>query len=655
MGSLYLARDPAIDRLVAIKLLRDDFDNQELRERFAREARAAGGLRHPNIVVIFDVGEHEGQPFIAMEYIPGQTLGAIIKGGQPLAFTRTLEIVENICAGLGYAHRAGIVHRDIKPANIMIDSGGVVKVLDFGIAHVAQSGMTKSGSVVGTLNYMSPEQVLGKPVDRRCDVFAVGAVLYELVARRQAFPGGLQEGILNRIVSEQPTPLTEIHPGVNPTLDRIVRKSLEKDPARRYQDLTQMQQELVELRKAAPETPRPEAEAVTMPLGASAQVEGPSGHRETDRELMVKRRASEIEEYLREADAAFESGEYQAAIVACERAAVLDPDRLHALDLLARARTAMQEGKILQLVGEARAQLHEGALTQAGDLLDQARAAGVRLKADPTKDSIESVASRSAGRWRVPGAIAAVAAAAALLAFLFLRSPASPPTQPEAVATAASAPAAGDAPPPEVSVATPAPARLPSTTSAVPTPAALTETPTAPPSTGQPAPSPTTPSAPTRPARASTSAPRPAPVNPRTFGTPSSTTADEAAIRRTLQRYQQALTSLDPAAVRAVYPSVNMQGLAAQLATYSSFRNEMQIGRIQIGPNGQTAMVTGLVLTAPVLKATGRETVQRRPTTIVLQKAGDSWFIQETRLAGRAGEAGARSGQTGGAQRRGRQ
>src|SRR5258706_640115 len=162
MGSLYLARDPAIDRLVAIKVLREDFDSQELRERFAREARSAGRLRHPNIVVAFDVGEHEGQPFIAMEYIPGETLGAIIKRGQALPPPRCLATIEDVCAGLDYAHRAGSVHRDVEPANIMIDSGGVVKILDFGIAHVAESGMTKSGSVVGTLNYMAPEQVLGK-------------------------------------------------------------------------------------------------------------------------------------------------------------------------------------------------------------------------------------------------------------------------------------------------------------------------------------------------------------------------------------------------------------------------------------------------------------------------------------------------------------
>src|SRR5262245_11244438 len=138
MGSLYLARDPAIDRLVAIKLLRDDFDDAEIRERFTREARSAGRLRHPNIVVVFDVGEHEGQPFIAMEYIPGQTLGEIIKRGQTLDPARVTSIVVDICGALDYAHRAGIVHRDIKPANIMLDSSDVVKILDFGIAHVAE-------------------------------------------------------------------------------------------------------------------------------------------------------------------------------------------------------------------------------------------------------------------------------------------------------------------------------------------------------------------------------------------------------------------------------------------------------------------------------------------------------------------------------------
>jgi serine/threonine-protein kinase len=187
MGSVYLARDPAIDRLVAIKLLKEGFDNAELRERFMREARSAGRLRHINIVTIFDVGEHDNQPFIAMEYVEGETLYALIKRRAALSIGRKIQLMDELAAGLQYAHRGGIVHRDIKPKNVMLDADGVVKVLDFGIARVADGGgggiKTQAGMLMGTLNYMAPEQMMGLPdVDARADQFSAGAVFYELLA-----------------------------------------------------------------------------------------------------------------------------------------------------------------------------------------------------------------------------------------------------------------------------------------------------------------------------------------------------------------------------------------------------------------------------------------------------------------------------------------
>src|SRR5215218_2596763 len=140
MGSVFVARDPAIDRLVAIKLLRDGIDSPELRERFKREARSAGRLRHPNIVTIFHVGEFEARPFIVMEYIPGETLAEIIKQQSPLTIGRKIRIIEEMCRGLAYAHKAGIVHRDVKPLNILVDTEGSVKILDFGIARIGEQG-----------------------------------------------------------------------------------------------------------------------------------------------------------------------------------------------------------------------------------------------------------------------------------------------------------------------------------------------------------------------------------------------------------------------------------------------------------------------------------------------------------------------------------
>ena len=241
MGSLFLAWDPKLERKIAIKLLRDD--DESLRERFAREARAAARLRHPNIVTIFDVGEHEGQPFIAMEYIQGHTLAEMIHRKTAMPMVQKVELMEALCDGLGFAHKAGIVHRDVKPANLMVDSEGALKILDFGIARATESaGMTQAGMLIGTLNYMSPEQVNGATVDARSDIFAVGAVCYELLAYKQAFPGGLLAGILNKILTAQYEPLETVAPGVDPELAGIVARALQRDPAARYQDLQVSQQ-----------------------------------------------------------------------------------------------------------------------------------------------------------------------------------------------------------------------------------------------------------------------------------------------------------------------------------------------------------------------------------------------------------------------------
>ena len=185
MGALFLALDPAIDRLVALKLLR--VDNEETRARFLREARSAGRLQHPHIVTVYDVGEHQGQPFIAMEYVKGETLGEVISRRAPLSIVGKLTLMEDLCAGLDYAHTEGLVHRDIKPANLMVTNGtDGLKILDFGIARGSgDSGLTEVGTTIGTPNYMSPEQASGKTVDQRSDIFAVGAVIYEILAYRQ--------------------------------------------------------------------------------------------------------------------------------------------------------------------------------------------------------------------------------------------------------------------------------------------------------------------------------------------------------------------------------------------------------------------------------------------------------------------------------------
>jgi serine/threonine-protein kinase len=219
MGALYLARDPGLDRLVAIKLLKEDLqDDSGLRERFIREARSVARLRHSNIVIVFDVGEDDGRPFMAMEYIAGDTLAHVLRQKPSLPVTRRLSMMEDLCAGLAHAHGAGIIHRDIKPANIMLDGDGVLKILDFGIARLGNSGMTQEGMMMGTVNYMSPEQVTGRGVDHRTDIFAAGAVLYEAIALEQAFPGRIDSGVLHRILNEGPVPLNQLVPTIDQEL-----------------------------------------------------------------------------------------------------------------------------------------------------------------------------------------------------------------------------------------------------------------------------------------------------------------------------------------------------------------------------------------------------------------------------------------------------
>ena len=237
MGTVYLAFDPQLERQVAVKVLRDDLDNDLARARFLREARAAAGLRHPNIVTIHDCGVHEGHPYLAMEYIPGDTLAAVLARRPPLSLARRLAIVEDLCRAVAHAHRRQIVHRDIKPGNVMIDADDVVKVLDFGLARTAESALTRDGLVVGTLSYMAPEQLAGARVDHRVDVFSTGAVLYELLALKPAFSGTLREGVMLRILHLGPEPLERVCPDLDPELCAVVARALARDPEARYQSL----------------------------------------------------------------------------------------------------------------------------------------------------------------------------------------------------------------------------------------------------------------------------------------------------------------------------------------------------------------------------------------------------------------------------------
>jgi len=237
MGVVYKALDPTIGRTVALKTMRLDvhgLDAQEMVRRFQNEARAAGVLNHPNIVTIYDAGERDGIFYIAMEFIEGTTLHEVLAEKRVLATDEVLQLTRQICRGLDYAHSNGIVHRDIKPANIMITGNGTVKIMDFGIA---KSGgqVTNTGQVLGTPNYMAPEQVKGRPLDGRSDLFSFGVILYEMLTGEKPFVGQNVTTIIYKIVNENPIAPRDLDVTVHPGLSAIVTRALAKSPDERYQ------------------------------------------------------------------------------------------------------------------------------------------------------------------------------------------------------------------------------------------------------------------------------------------------------------------------------------------------------------------------------------------------------------------------------------
>ena len=254
MGVVYKAMDPTIGRTVALKTMRLDvhgLDTQEMVRRFQNEARAAGVLNHPNIVTIYDAGEHEGIFYIAMEFIEGTTLHELLAEKRVLPTEEVVQLARQICRGLDYAHSNGIVHRDVKPANIMITANGTVKIMDFGIA---KSGgqVTNTGQVLGTPNYMAPEQVKGRPLDGRSDLFSLGVILYEMLTGEKPFVGQNVTTIIYKIVNETPITPRDLDVTVHPGLSAIVTKALAKAPDDRYQSGADLIRDLENYKLAGP-------------------------------------------------------------------------------------------------------------------------------------------------------------------------------------------------------------------------------------------------------------------------------------------------------------------------------------------------------------------------------------------------------------------
>ena len=252
MGEVYLAEDTELNRKVALKFLSPHLcQDADCRTRFKREAQAAAKLNHPNIVTIHEVSEFNGRPCFVMEYVEGQPLSELIKQGDcPL--DRVIDLSLQICEGLQEAHKAGITHRDIKPANILVSQSGRAKLVDFGLASVAGADkLTKEGSTLGTIGYMSPEQVQGKPTDQRSDLFSFGVVLYEMISRKSPFKGETPAATMNAIAQQTPEPLARYKASVPDEFQRIVSRLLQKDPALRYQTAADVISDLSALKAAS--------------------------------------------------------------------------------------------------------------------------------------------------------------------------------------------------------------------------------------------------------------------------------------------------------------------------------------------------------------------------------------------------------------------
>jgi eukaryotic-like serine/threonine-protein kinase len=235
MADVYLAHDTLLGRQVALKLLHHRFaEDQEFVERFRREASSAAGLSHPNVVAVFDRGEWNGTYYIAMEYLPGRSLKAVVREHGPLSPPDATDIIVQILLAVRFAHRRGIIHRDIKPHNVILDEEGRAKVTDFGIARAGASDMTMTGSIMGTAQYLSPEQAQGHAVSETSDLYAVGVVLYELLTGSVPFEGESAVSIALKQVSVEPTPPSERNPEVGPALDAVVMRALAKDPLARF-------------------------------------------------------------------------------------------------------------------------------------------------------------------------------------------------------------------------------------------------------------------------------------------------------------------------------------------------------------------------------------------------------------------------------------
>ena len=397
MGVVYRAEDSRLGRPVALKTMSARMaGDAELLRRFYREAQSAGKLRHPNIVTIYDIDEADGIPFIAMEFLEGDSLEKIINTRKELPLVKKLDITLQTCRGLHYAHQHGVIHRDVKPANVMVLEDGLVKLVDFGIARVGSTSMTRTGMVLGTPTYMAPEQIRGAPVDARSDVFSIGVICYELLTYISPFSAEDVPTILYKIMNETPASLIGILPNCPPELDRVVMRAIAKDREERYQSAEDFAFDLQQLSDSVGRhmldvyvlEGQRSFEAGNLTLAKESfqkALEIDSGHHlaknlleQVQHHLYIRQRGQKMEECLDRAQEAIKVHHYDEAIVASDEVLLLEPQHPTALQLkqfAAERRSSVQ--KVVRHMERAEKYLAEADFRSAKAELD------ALLKMDP--------------------------------------------------------------------------------------------------------------------------------------------------------------------------------------------------------------------------------------------------------------------------------
>jgi serine/threonine protein kinase len=396
MGTVYVAHDPVLGRMVAIKVFLSDLDLPDAAERFTREARSAAALNHANIVTIHDYGEFSAQPYIVMEYIQGDRLTEIIRRKTPVSPAEKLRWIEELCTGVAYAHKVGVIHRDIKPTNLMIDRSGRLKILDFGIARMLGTLASNATALIGTPGYMAPEQILGGTIDFRSDLFSIGVVSYELLSYAEAFPGDTLPAITHHILSDEPVPLKQLVPDISLELVDVVERSLKKSAEERFADVESFRVAISRLRRQLTNDEAWDATSPTIMRGGTpgggvkrhtgsqrkvlqdavgvAELTPPPDPNRTNRDDIVRRRTAQVDASLVQARASLNLGELDTALEACVQALTIDDTNVDALELEQTIQTGLAKQRAGTLVEEARNELGRGGLTGAHDLLQQARA-----------------------------------------------------------------------------------------------------------------------------------------------------------------------------------------------------------------------------------------------------------------------------------------